>query len=102
MVNLSEVELSQDELSVLSKGLKFAPQPPRVNRFQLKQDLEAFGRRMRLQELFSDQEASNEDYDPDLEKNRFKKKSTWKPPKNRDPALEAYLRAVESDAWCLT
>ena len=90
MVNLSRVELSQEELKILSKGLKFAPQPPKVNRFELKQDLEAFGRRMRLREFFFDPEASeDEEYNP--EERRFKEKSTWKPPKNRDTLLEAYL-----------
>ncbi len=101
VVNLSEAELSSTELSLLSRGLKFAPQSPRINRFQLKQDLAAFGRRMRLKELFYDPDASSEDeYDP--EERKFKEKSTWNPPKNRDPALEAYLKAVEADAWRLT
>ena len=56
---------------------------------------------MRLREFFFDPEASDDkEYNPD--ECRFKEKSTWKPPKNRDPALEAYLKAVESDAWLLT
>ena len=93
------MELSPEEYSLLSKGLKFAPQPPRINRFDLTKDLEAFERRLRLREFFYDPE-DNDKYDP--EKLKFKEKSAWNPPKNRDPALEAYIRAVEDDAWHLT
>ncbi len=101
VINLAEAELSTTELSLLSKGLKFAPQPPRINRYQLKQDLAAFGRRMRPKELFYDPDVdSEEEYGP--EERRFKEKSRWNPPKNRDPALEAYLKALEADAWHLT
>ena len=93
------MELSPEEYSLLSKGLKFAPQPPRINRFDLKKDLEVFGRRLRLREFFYNPE-DNDEYDP--EKLKFKEKSAWNPPKHRDPALEAYISAVEDDAWHLT
>ena len=87
--------------NLLSRGLNFAPQPPRVNRFQLKKDLEAFGCRLRLREFFYNSDSSDdEDYDP--EQQRFKENSTWNPPKNRDPALETYLKAVEKDTWNLS
>ena len=48
------------ELSLLSKGLKFAPKPPKANRFQLKQDLEDFRHRIRLREFFYGPEANDE------------------------------------------
>ena len=72
-----------------------------MNRFQLKKDLEAFGCRLRLREFFYNADSSDdEDYDP--EQQRFKENSTWNPPKNRDPALETYLKAVEKDTWNLS
>ena len=99
VVNLSGVDVSPPELSLLSKGLKFAPKPPRANRFQLKQDLEDFGRRIRLREFFYDPEASDdEDEGNHQEDRKFREKSTWTPPKNRDAAIETYLKAVETDA----
>lgn len=99
VVNLTGVDLSSDEISLLSKGLKFAPTPPRINRFQLKQDLEAFGRRLRLKEFFYHSDESEDEYNP--HRHRFKEKSTWNPPRNRDPALETFLRAMENDVWRL-
>lgn len=80
--------------------MKFAPITPRINRFELKTDLEAFNRRLRLKEFFYDSDESEEEYDP--KQHRFKKKSTWNPPKNREPALEAYVKAVENDVRRLT
>ena len=72
-----------------------------MNKFQLKKDIEAFGRRLRLREFFYNSDSSDdEDYDP--EQQSFKEKSTWNPPKNRDPALETYLKAVENDTWNLS
>lgn len=72
-----------------------------MNRFQLKKDLEAFGCRLRLREFFYNSDSSDdEDYDP--EQQRFKEKSTWNPPKNRDPTLQTYLKAVEKDTWNLS
>lgn len=47
----------------------------------------------------SDDSDTLEEYDP--QQHRFKEKSTWNPPKNRDPALETFLNAVESDTWRL-
>ena len=93
MVNLSGLSLTETELSLLSKGFKFAPQPPRINRFQLKQEVVAFGRRIRLREFFYDLETTIEEYNP--EECRFREKSTWNTPKNRVLALETYLRVVE-------
>ena len=78
VVNLSGVDLSPSELSLLSKGLKFASKPPRVNRFQLKQDLDDFGRRIRLREFFFHPEASDDGGDY-REERRFKEKSKWTP-----------------------
>ena len=52
VVKISEVELSPDKIKLLSNGLKFAPQPLRINWFQFKQDIKDFRRTLRLQEFF--------------------------------------------------
>ena len=84
IVNLSRVELSNNKIS---EELKFAPQPPRINCFQLIQDLKAFGRRMRLHGFFFDPDAGeNKQYDP--ETRRFIEKSSWNPPRNRGVSLK--------------
>ena len=77
------------------KGLKFVPQPPRV---ELRQDLKEFGRRLRLKEFFF-HDPNEDDEEQNMEDaRRFKEKSTWTPPKNGVPALEAYIQVVEKDA----
>ena len=53
VINLSKRELSEAEISLLSKGLKYVPTPTSVNRAQLKEELESFGRRLRLLWLFA-------------------------------------------------
>jgi len=40
--NLSKRQLTEAEISVLSKGLKFSPTPKEIDRSKLKQDLEEF------------------------------------------------------------
>ena len=46
--NLSRRNISDSELNLLSKGLSFVPTPERIDRYQLKNDLERFGRNIRL------------------------------------------------------
>ena len=48
VVNLSRRELSEEDVSLLSKGLKFSPTPTDIDKAKRKEDLEAYKRRMRL------------------------------------------------------
>ena len=89
VVNLSGRHLSKAEISLLSKGLKFIPTPRNVDRVSLKQDLEAFGRRLRLAWYFRNEE--NE-----FESNPFRKKSKFNP-KGKDAAIELYLSRLEEE-----
>ena len=50
--------------------------------------MQQFFWRLRLKEFFHDVEGNRNDHHP------FKKKSKWRPPCNRDPALETYVKAV--------
>ena len=52
VVNLSRRILSESKISLFFKGLKFSPTPREFDKSQLKQDLESFGRRLRLRWFF--------------------------------------------------
>ena len=84
MINLSSIELSDCELDVLSRGLSFCPVPGEVDDLQLKLDLDAFFRRLRLKEFFSTADKVASLPSDSL----FKNSSNWDPPKNRDKFLE--------------
>ena len=72
VVNLSRRELSEEDISLLSKGLKFSPTPTDIDKSQLKSDIEAYKRRMRLRWFFR-----NEEKDGETDENNFRVKSTW-------------------------
>ena len=91
VVNISGSELSTSEISVLSKGLSFCPKPPRIESFQLRQDLARFIRRLRLKEYFFCEDDNDNEYSP------FRKRSHWTPPPNRNMALETYIKALMKD-----
>ena len=88
--NLSDNQLTDSQVSVLSKGLKFIPTPVRnktIIRRQLLRDFEQFARRMRLQYIFHGQ--NNEPHP-------FHVKSNWMPPVQPSVALESYLENVKA------
>ena len=84
VVNLSNRVLTSDEVQVLSRGLNFCPTPKNIDRFQLKKDLDEFGRRIKLKYYF--------DVGRDTIK-RFKNKSKWVPQIN-EPMLDLFLNRV--------
>ena len=94
VVNLSSIQLSAAEISLLSKGLKFCPLPPRPDSFQLKKDLIEFSRRLRLKEYFWDSEDDDEE---DVAYKPLRRTSTWTPPLNRDAALESYIKVINDN-----
>ena len=56
VINLSTRILSNAEISLLSKGLKFIPTPTSVNKALIKEELECFGRKLRLLWHFRNEE----------------------------------------------
>ena len=52
VVNLSSRELTEGEVALLSKGLKFCPTPSDLDRYNLRKDINDFIRRIRLKEYF--------------------------------------------------
>ena len=89
VVNLSSRKLSEPEISLLSKGLRFIPTPTSINFAEIKEDLEKFGRNLRLKWYFRD---SEENFSYDL----FKPKSTFNPRKV-DASIEIYLSRLEEE-----
>ena len=89
VVNLSRRNLTNDEISLLSKGLKFVPTPRGINKALIKEELEAYGRKLRLMWHFRNDERELS-YDP------FKKKSKFDP-KRKDAAIELYLSCLEEE-----
>ena len=48
VINLSRRNLISNEISVLFKGLKFVPTPRGINKALIKEELEAYSRKLRL------------------------------------------------------
>ena len=90
VVNLASRNLSQVEVSLLSKGLKFVPTPLRVDKIRLREELETFGRRLRLLWHFRDEEENNTMINPFRPKSKFN-------PKGKDAAIEIYLSRLEEE-----
>ena len=93
VVNLSSRILNKAEVSLLSKGLQFVLTPKNINLSKIKEELEIFGRKLRLEWYFRNDER-------DLITNPFKKKSKFNP-KNKDAAIELYLSRLEEEILAL-
>ena len=89
VVNLSKRALSEPEISVLSKGLKFIITRKEIDFSQIKIDLENFGRRLRLKWHFRESENFS-DYPA------FKPRSKFNP-RDKDAAIKLYLSKLEEE-----
>ena len=83
IINLSSIDLSQEEIETLKYGFKFTPTPTQ-NETELKADTKAFCRKLRLAEYFLDK-----DYTTD--ESLVKNKSSFNPPRGRDKYLDTYI-----------
>ena len=83
VVNLPRRNLTNDEISLLSKGLKFVPTPRGINKALIREELEGYGRKLRPMWHFRNDER-------ELSCDPFKKKSKFDP-KRKDAAIELYL-----------
>ena len=84
---MSHRKLSKAEGSLLSRGLKFCPTPNTIEKSILKENLEKFGKKLRLEWHYH---TDNRIFDP----NPFKLKSKFNPPKS-DAAIGLYLSRLE-------
>ena len=89
VINLSNRVLSEAEISVLSKGLKFVVTPKELDYSQIKIDLENFGRRLRLKWHFRESEDFSE-YPSFRPRSKFN-------PRNKDAAIELYISKLEEE-----
>ncbi len=99
VVNLSDKVLTDPQVKLLSRGLKFCPTPREPDQLSFQQDMAQFNRRLRLREYFHVEPSTDDSSSVDVQptRNRFKEKSSWVPPKNRDVALDAYINSVNSE-----
>ena len=88
--NMSNEKLSNEEISLLAKGLKLVPTPQtskkRILRKQIMQDFNNFARRMRIRYIFANEKKKQHPYHV---------KSNWEPPITQSVALERFLDQVK-------
>ena len=84
VINLPTRYLSEAEISLLSKGLKFVPTANKIDRARLKTELEEYGRKLRLMWHFRNNEKP-------FPYEKFRPKSTINP-RNKDTVIETYLK----------
>lgn len=91
IVNLSSTVLSDEEISVLSRGLSFCPATGGFSEFELMKDLDNFARSLRLREYFHGRDDSNHT------SKAVPSCKRWTPPTQRDKCLDLYINAVQRD-----
>ena len=89
--NLSKRTFSEAEIKLLSRGLGFVPTPEKIDRWQVKQDLEKFGRNLRLKIYYLDQPTPYFSETP-----AFRAPSNWIPIVGY-VELEMYLSEIEEE-----
>ncbi|XP_036362142.1 uncharacterized protein LOC118765009 [Octopus sinensis] len=82
IINLSNKELTPNELSILSKGLKFTPTPQRSNYYEMKDDILEFCRKLRLTEEFHGKQIDDESI--------ARNNSNYTPTKGKNKVLDRY------------
>ena len=97
VVNLSKHKLTDAQISVLEKGLKFIPTSGKINKIKLLSDLAEWERRMRLKEFFYDKEGNLNDACNVQTKFQSKQKSYFTPNPGRDAHLDLYIELVKTD-----
>ena len=85
IVNLSSKELTEGQIKLLSKGLKFTP-TPRKDMCEISADIQNFCMKLREKEFFEDKSDAS-DTDESLAKN----KSNFCPPRNTNITLDNYI-----------
>ena len=88
IINMSDINLTQAQIKLLSKGLKFTP-TPNANLPDLEHDMKGFCRRLRLKENFFDNNKSDEE---DTEGDPLvRNKSNWNPKPKRNLLLDSCI-----------
>ena len=101
VLNLSNIDLTPDQLSLLSRGLKFCPTPGPLDPGTCRQDLDDLHRRLRLKQHFSSYDDEDLDFTDEIEPDptepflnrKFRLRSYFNP--RGPPALEAMILSNE-------
>ena len=89
IINMSSRGLSNEEIKLLERGLKFTP-TLKQNRSKLKTDSQEFSRKIRLLEYFNDQQPNGDD------KSLVKNPSNFVPPMSEDKYLNIFIEATKN------
>ena len=85
---MSRRNLTSNEISLLSKGLKFVPTTRDINKVFIKEELEAYGGKLRFMLLWHFCNDEREfSYDPVKKKSKFD-------PERKDAAIELYFSCL--------
>lgn len=105
--NTSKYELTEDEINVLTKGLKFVPSRDKVNVSDILSDIREWERRMRLREYFygkdQEEDSQNGKEKPSSQENinlaedSRSRNKLFIPPTKRDLALDLFIELVKED-----
>lgn len=94
-----DLQITDAERSVLSKGLKFIPVDSKNNDFKTRCDVDAFFRRLRLKAHFHDQnkDGDNNPPSPDPFDKLQPKHSTWTPPPGQLKTLDSTIEKARNE-----
>ena len=94
-----DLPLTSDERSVLSKGLKFIPTTPRTDDFQVRCDVDAFFRRLRLKAHFHEENKETDNNPPPADPfdKLQPKKSDWTPQPCQLPVLDDTIKNAKEE-----
>ena len=88
---MSSISLSNPQIKLLKKGLKFTPTPI-SNHQELERDMDEFCRKLKLKEFFYKDDPDNVSIeDPSIARN----KSSFHPNRNRDRALDIGIDSLQ-------
>ena len=91
VVNLSTVNLSDEQKSILTLGPKFCPTPMSLDSNRLEEDVKEGCRRTRLREFHLDKQDATNPIGPP----KFYRKTGFCPHSGRDKALDAFCHLIE-------
>ena len=91
ITNLSNHQLSRDEITLLSKGLNFIPTPRRDHPAKMLQDILLFDRKIKLKYHFSNDSDQNQGSSQQTNNQILHPSSGWTP-SAQDPFLDTYRK----------
>jgi hypothetical protein len=92
IINLSEKNLSEQELDIINRGLKFIISPQKTKNTEYLAEMERFKRRLRLKIFFAE---NTEDKRPNKKPPRMTKQSNWSPPETKNRKLIRFFKIID-------